>query len=185
MRKPRKPTEEERRLWHHIIRDVAPLRPRPEEAAPPAPAAEPSKGGPTIPEPPPVPDERRPAASPARTRYLRPGDLAAIDGHRADKLRRGKAPIEGRLDLHGMRRDEAHDALVGFLSSAYQAGRRNLLVITGKGTFGTGPGVLRGEVPRWLNEAPLRQIVLAYTEAHPRSGGAGALYIALRRRRDE
>lgn len=183
MRKPRKPTDEERRLWHIVTRDVAPLRPLPEEP-PPAPSAEPPQPIPVAIPPAPAPEERRPPAPPARSRYLRPGDLAGIDGHRADKLRRGKTPIEGRLDLHGMRRDEAHDALIGFLSSAYRSGRRNLLVITGKGTFGNGVGVLRGEVPRWLNEAPLRPIVLAYAEAHPREGGAGALYVALRRRRD-
>lgn len=185
MRKPRKPTDEDRRLWHLVTRDITPLRPQ--ETPPPPPEQPPPTTATTPATSPPVaaaPQLRRTPDPAPQPTYLRPGDLGGLDGHRVEKLRRGKAPIEGRLDLHGMRRDAAHDALVAFLSTAYRGGRRNVLVITGKGSFGTGPSVLRAEVPRWLNEAPLRQMVIAYTEAHPRAGGAGALFVALRRRRD-
>jgi len=58
-----------------------------------------------------------------------------------------------------------------------------VLVITGKGGRTSGDGVLRAAVPRWLNEAPNRTRLLAFTPAQPKHGGAGALYLLLRRRR--
>ncbi|WP_238578657.1 Smr/MutS family protein, partial [Inquilinus limosus] len=126
----------------------------------------------------------KPPMAPASPKRLRSGDLTGIDGHRADRLRRGKEGIEGRLDLHGMRQIEAHDALIGFVAAAQRAGKKTLLVITGKGSFSNGDSVLRQNVPVWLNEAPLRGKILAITPAHPRDGGSGALYIVLKRRRE-
>ena len=184
MAKTRKPSEEERRLWRLVMQDVVPLRPRdpvpppPPEPAPPPPPARPAPPGQRPAAAP------RPPAPPAGPKRLRSGDLTGIDGHRADRLRRGKEAIEGRLDLHGMRQVEAHDALIGFIASAHRAGKKTLLVITGKGSFSNGDSVLRANVPLWLNEAPLRDKILAITPAHPRDGGSGALYIVLKRRRE-
>jgi DNA-nicking Smr family endonuclease len=76
-----------------------------------------------------------------------------------------------------MTQAEAHRALDEFLALADAAGQRCVLVITGKG------GVLRAGVPRWINEQPSRSRVLAVMPAQPKDGGAGALYILLRRRR--
>jgi DNA-nicking Smr family endonuclease len=66
-----------------------------------------------------------------------------------------------------------------------------VLIITGQGLRGQGagdsgdrPGVLKAMTPRWLNEAPNRARVLAFTQAQPRHGGAGALYVLIRRRRE-
>jgi DNA-nicking Smr family endonuclease len=182
MARPRKPSEEERRLWRLVMQDVVPLRPL---ASPPPPA-------PDAPPPPPrpAPPSQRPAAAPRPTlatppaKRLHSGDLTGIDGHRADRLRRGKQEIEGRLDLHGMRQIEAHDALIGFIASAQRAGKKTLLVITGKGSFSNGESVLRSNVPVWLNEPPLRSKIVAITPAHPRDGGSGALYVILKRRRE-
>ncbi|HEX7970035.1 MAG TPA: Smr/MutS family protein, partial [Stellaceae bacterium] len=100
----------------------------------------------------------------------------------AERLRRGELGIEARLDLHGMTQEEAHRALDDFLACAQHAGRRCVLVITGKGGAGRG-GILRSAVPRWLNEAPNRARLLAFAAAQPKHGGAGALYLLLRRRR--
>jgi len=91
-------------------------------------------------------------------------------------------PIEARLDLHGMTQDEAHRALDRFIPAMREDGRRAVLIITGKGTR-EGGGVLRQAVPRWLDEARLRPHVLAIEEARPQHGGAGALYVLLRRKR--
>lgn len=187
MAKTRKPSEEERRLWRLVMQDVVPLRPR-DPASPPPP--EPPPPPPSGPSPRPAPSGQKPAAAPkpplppAAPKRLRPGDLTGIDGHRADRLRRGKEGIEGRLDLHGMRQVEAHDALIGFVASAHRAGKKTLLVITGKGSFSNGDSVLRAKVPLWLNEPPLREKVVAISPAHPRDGGSGALYIVLKRRRE-
>jgi DNA-nicking Smr family endonuclease len=60
---------------------------------------------------------------------------------------------------------------------------RTVLVITGKGGFGDARGVLREAVPRWLNEGDLRPRVLSCAWAQPKHGGAGALYVLLRRQR--
>jgi len=85
-----------------------------------------------------------------------------------------------------MTQDEAHRALAGFVRSARVDGKRCVLVITGrgapKGPYGGG-GVLRAALPRWLDEPEFRPHVLAISTAQPRDGGAGALYVMLRRTR--
>jgi DNA-nicking Smr family endonuclease len=106
-----------------------------------------------------------------------------LDRRTAERLRRGALAIEARLDLHGMTQEEAHRALDAFLARAAQAGKRSVLVITGKGGRSSGDGVLRAAVPRWLNEAPNRGRLLAFAPAQPQHGGAGALYLLLKRRR--
>lgn len=91
--------------------------------------------------------------------------------------------IEARLDLHGLSREAARERLQAFLQSCYEKGLRHVLVITGKGGRDGAPGILRQNVPEWLEEAPLRPIVLRYEFARRRHGGEGALYILLRRKR--
>jgi DNA-nicking Smr family endonuclease len=146
------------------MRDVARLDPA---APPPAPAAAP-------------PPRQR--ASPRAPGTVAGRAAAGLDRRSAEKLRRGELRLEARLDLHGMTQDEAHRALAAFLVRAQEAGKRCVLVITGKGDGERG-GVLRAAVPRWLGEAPHRGRVLATAPAQPRDGGAGALYVLLRRRR--
>ncbi|MET1026053.1 MAG: Smr/MutS family protein, partial [Dongiaceae bacterium] len=90
---------------------------------------------------------------------------------------------------HGRTQAEAHDALHGFILRAHQAGKRCLLVITGKGGVKTigeqrTRGVLREAVPRWLNEPGLRRHILAFEHARPQHGGEGALYVLLKRDRE-
>jgi DNA-nicking Smr family endonuclease len=106
-----------------------------------------------------------------------------VDRATAERLKRGLRPIEARLDLHGLTQAEAHRALIEFVEGCYGRGRRCLLVITGRGLGPEGSGVLKTAVPRWLAESSLRRRVLAVAAAQPRHGGAGALYILLRRRR--
>jgi DNA-nicking Smr family endonuclease len=105
--------------------------------------------------------------------------FAGIDRANAERLKRGQHRIEARLDLHGMTQAEAHRALGNFVRASRSAGRRCVLVITGRGSVGG--GVLRAAVPRWLAEAELRPHLLAVATAQPRDGGAGALYVMLRR----
>lgn len=119
-----------------------------------------------------------------------------IDRRTADRLRRGQMPIEGVLDLHGLRQAEAQQQLIRFLQSGHHAGRRCVLVITGKGGrnhdnanehvndhFSDMGGVLRRMLPLWLDMNPLRPIILDYAQARPKDGGGGAFYILLRRQR--
>ncbi|MFC3613459.1 Smr/MutS family protein [Lutimaribacter marinistellae] len=105
------------------------------------------------------------------------------------RMTRGKMKPEGRLDLHGMRVDAAHPALIRFILSAQASGKRLVLVITGKGKDRDEPGpiptprgVLRNQVPQWLSMPPLSQAVLQIAPAHLSHGGGGAYYVYLRRR---
>jgi DNA-nicking Smr family endonuclease len=177
----RHPKSEERALWRAAMRGVAPLLKRLAAAGTEPPAAA---------EPPPKPAKTKiarratPRPPAATLPDLAPGMTPGVDRRSAERLRRGERRIDGRLDLHGMTQDEAHRALNGFLDRADHSGWRCVLVITGKGRPGSSAGgVLRSAVPRWLNEAPNRARLLAFTAAQPKDGGAGALYLLLRRKR--
>lgn len=127
-----------------------------------------------------------PVPAPPSPPVLDPSGSAGIDRRTDDRLRRGRLDIEARIDLHGMTQTQAHSALSSFIKAGWHGHRRTVLVITGKGSgpAGRGAGVLRSAVPRWLNEPPLRQMVVAIRPAQPRHGGEGALYVLLKRRRD-
>jgi DNA-nicking Smr family endonuclease len=93
------------------------------------------------------------------------------------KLRKGHWAIQGELDLHGLRRDEARDALSTFIQQAHQHSRRCLRVVHGKGLGSPGrEPVLKAKVHRWLAQ---RQEVIAFTQASGPQGGAGALIVLL------
>lgn len=114
---------------------------------------------------------------------LRSGEAAGLDRRTMDRLRRGQIRVEGRLDLHGHTQDEAQSALVDFLRRAQGSGKRCVIVITGRGRMGQGGGVLRSQTPRWLNLPSLRPLVLGFAAAQPKDGGAGALYVLLRKKK--
>ena len=113
---------------------------------------------------------------------LRDGGSVGLDRAKAERLRRGKMPIEGTLDLHGLTQDQAQARLEQFILAAAAAGKRNLLIITGKGLSSGGRGVLRARVPEWLGQGALGRYVLAFSYAQKRDGEQGALYVLLRRR---
>ena len=105
---------------------------------------------------------------------------AGLDDKRWRALRRGKTKPERTLDLHGRRAQEAHDAVRGFLHDAFADGLRCVAVITGRGSSPEG-GVLRRELPHWLNAPDLRRMLLA--AAHPHAANTGAVHLMLRRRK--
>jgi DNA-nicking Smr family endonuclease len=173
----RHPSREDRALWRKTVRDVKPLAP-----AGPAHASE--EETPEIePTRPPGRLPPAPAKRGASLPSLAPGKSPGVDRRTAERFRRGQLAVEARLDLHGLTQEEAHRALVSFVHQAHASGLRTVLVITGKGGFGDARGVLREAVPRWLNEGDLRPRVLSCAWAQPKHGGAGALYVLLRRRR--
>ncbi len=93
------------------------------------------------------------------------------------KLRRGGWSLQAQLDLHGLRRDEAREALGQFLARCSLQGLRCVRVVHGKGHGSPGrEGVLRVKVRRWLVQ---REEVLAFVQARPAEGGAGALVVLL------
>jgi DNA-nicking Smr family endonuclease len=93
------------------------------------------------------------------------------------KLRRGAWIVQAQLDLHGMRREEAREALAEFIRESVKRGLRCLRVIHGKGlgSIGREP-VLKGKVRAWLVQ---KQEVIAFCQARPHDGGAGAVLVLL------
>ena len=182
--RPRRPlSAEERRLWAEIARSVRPLDGRSAVESPAAPLAA---------EPPPSVAGRtdkpvRPKlAPPPKPPAPRLPPLAPIERRTARALARGQQSAAAVLDLHGLTQAEAHPRLIGFLRRAQSAGQGLVLVVTGRGA--SGPewgerGVLRRTVPHWLRLPELRPLVLGFEEAGTRQGGAGALYVRLRRAR--
>jgi DNA-nicking Smr family endonuclease len=93
------------------------------------------------------------------------------------RLRKGQWAIQDQLDLHGLRRDEAREALVAFVRNADQRGLRCLRVIHGKGHGSPGrEPVLKSKVHRWLAQ---RHEVVAFAQATGPQGGAGAVIVLL------
>jgi DNA-nicking Smr family endonuclease len=174
-------SEEERLLWESVARQVKPLRKK-KRAGKAAMAA--------TPEHPPA----RPVASPRPVPSVQPPKpsrppappLAPLGRRERSKLSRGRNEIDARLDLHGMTQSRAHRMLFGFLQQAHHDGHTFVLVITGKGKVGGSEaerGVLRRQVPQWLSLPEFRSLVVGFEEAHIGHGGAGALYVRVRRAR--
>ncbi|MCS6921673.1 MAG: Smr/MutS family protein [Elioraea sp.] len=176
-RRRREVTAEEEALWRAFVARAGITPMRPEEAATADPLAQ------RLSEPPPAPSVPPP---PAPRPIARPPDLsptvmpAGLDRRRWDDLRRGRLRPERTLDLHGKRAAEAHAEVRAFVLAAHAAGLRCVAIVTGKGA-GEAGGVLRRELPHWLNAPELRGLILAL--AHPQGGNVGAVHVLLRRRR--
>jgi DNA-nicking Smr family endonuclease len=172
---------EERALWRKVVASVRPL----DGVAPPGdddgPAAISSAGpAPAAPRrsaPPPAPPARQPA---------RPG--TTLDAGWDRRLSRGLVAPDLVVDLHGHSLAGAHDRLDRGLAEAVGSGARLLLLVTGKPPVRDRQpvvrGVIRAAVGDWLAGSRHAGDIAAIRNAHPRHGGAGALYIVLRRRRE-
>jgi len=202
-RRTRRATEQELALWRAVNSDTVLSRvqkhvtppdnpdgaPGPLPRIEPMPVSEPT--GPFARPPPPV--LTRFTSKPRDVEPLR--DITpGLDRQTARSLRRGERRPDARLDLHGMTADRAHSALNRFILDARTRGHRCVLVITGKGRRYTAPsesgfsmehseGVLRRDVPRWLNQPPLSSATVGIYQAHRKHGGEGALYVYLRKMR--
>ena len=172
--------ERQRRLFADSVGPVTPLPPH-------------GRSLPTLPRPEPLPRQReldeQAALQEAMSDEVDIETLLLTDDglsfHRpgvgpdvVTRLRRGHWSIQGELDLHGMRRDEAREQLAAFLREAARRGWRCLRVVHGKGHGSPGrQPVLKAKVQRWLGQ---RAEVLAFTQASGPMGGAGALIVLLR-----
>lgn len=110
------------------------------------------------------------------------GDFHAMDKKTGERFKAGAMSIDARLDLHGYTLDKAFDVLKNFIHDQSRRNARCLLVITGKGGL-LGRGVLKAEMPVWMNSGEIRSLILSYTTAQPKDGGNGAFYILLKRNR--
>ena len=182
-RKKRVLTQEDKELWDAVRHTVTPLRaerrplassPLSEPPVELSPRAEPLR-----------PKHPAPEASPPRAQARTPKPPVPFDTSLSRKLKRGTEEPVSRIDLHGFRQEEAHRALMAFLSDAQARGARVVLVITGKGgRAGTEErGVLRRAVPQWLGSAEFRPLVVSLAVAHLSHGGDGAHYVHIRRRK--
>lgn len=187
----RLPSREELALWRHATADVRPREEKapvpgdpaqtasvPVLAEPKAEASSSSRVGPALP----APNEQRRSSPPA----LAP--LAPLEQRLKRRLTSGKAQVDDVLDLHGLTQAQAHRRLNHFLWRSAENGAKLVLIITGKGAaittdenHATERGVLRRNTPHWLRSPELRAIVLSVEEAGRPHGGAGALYVRLRR----
>jgi len=146
-------TDHDRRAWADYVQRVAPL------------------SGVSVPDPPPPQDV---ATAPLEI-GASPG---GVDRNTWMRFRGGKLPPQRTLDLHGRTVQHAHAELHAFLGSAMAERLRCVEIITGRGSGERG-GVLRREVPLWLNDAALRPVILAASHPHP--ANQGAIRILLRR----
>ena len=174
---------DEQRLWREIARSATPLKGKA------LPADEPDWA--TLPVSPVSPAPQAPlvsgailAAVPAvpASRHPAPPPLHPIERPVRRKIGRGRIALNDRIDLHGMRQDAAHDALLGFLRYAQGSGFRHVLVITGRGASLGSEGVLKRALPHWLATVPFRALVAGFEPAERAHGGSGAFYLRVRRR---
>lgn len=196
MRPPRGLTPQEAELWTRVARTVKPMHPRarpaPPKAAPEAPSASP-------PPPPPPPPRPRPKpralpAAPVAPSPPRPADPRTLDRHGLDgswdkRLAKSGAAPDFTLDLHGHSLDAAHARLDHGLALAIAQHARVVLVITGlprpteAADRGGKRGAIRAKLLDWLAAGPHASRIAAVRGAHRRHGGAGAVYVILKRPR--
>jgi DNA-nicking Smr family endonuclease len=172
----RRLSDDERALWRGYARGVRPLR----RGADLEVDATPNQAAQRMQPPPQSIRKERPAAKQAPA-------LSQFDRRLRQRVARGQADIDVRLDLHGMTQTQAHATLLRFLMQAQALDAKIALVVTGKG--GVGPtaatgerGVLRRQVPLWLSLPEFRRFIVSFEQAHGSHGGEGALYLRLRRR---
>ena len=186
----RRLSSEEIELWRLVTKGV---HKRADIALPEAPAS------PAMPSPKAVAAERilRPqqptAASytpPVSQQKLPAPSLAPLERRLKQRLLRGRTSVDQVLDLHGLYQAAAHHRLLHFLANAQAGGARLVLVITGKGRsssaeveYGFEPeeGVLRRQVPHWLHSPDMRRLIIGFEQAGQPHGGAGALYVRIRK----
>ena len=177
---------EERALWRRVTADVRRLEreaKQPDETPPapppsPPPPSQKAKAKPR-PQPAQAPDLRKPppAAAPADT----------LDGGWDRRLKRGIISPDRSIDLHGHTLAGAHDALEAALDRAVAEEVRVLLVVTGRPPRPGAErrGLIRAAIGDWLAHSRHASRIAAVRNAHPRHGGAGALYLVLRRKRED
>lgn len=178
-RKRRDLSDDEKNLWNHVTRKVTPLK---GEKKPIARLSSKRVAPVRVPTSQELPFSQSPREPSIHK------DLSSST-HRIRRVR--QIDIQARLDLHGYTREQARKRLGQFLARCQGCGYLWVLVITGKGRrnlrsqepYPTPPrAILRDLVPQWLEEADFRPIVSAYADAKPPDGGAGALYIRLKRK---
>jgi DNA-nicking Smr family endonuclease len=117
------------------------------------------------------------------TEYIE-GAVVGLDPRVVRRLRKGEFVAQSHLDLHGLVTAEARVAVDQFLAHAFRQGYRCVLIVHGRGLNSVDhTPVLKKHVASWLSHGSHARVVLAFTSARPCDGGAGAVYVLLRRQR--
>ena len=172
-------------LWASAVAGVERLEPGPGQAGPPPPAPPPDAFW--------HPDLDALRALEALVSGDAPFDLSdsdefiegrvpGLDANIVGRLRRGEFAIQDHIDLHGMTREEAKSTVDAFLKKARGTGKRCVLLVHGRGIHSKDQmPILKDALKQWLATARFGRHVLAFATARPVDGGAGALYVLLRR----
>jgi len=170
---------EERALWRRVTADIRVTGGGLKDPSPPAAISPAHKLAPVSPKT--LPSER-PATSHVRTQF------ATLDGKWDRDLKAGRVVPDRIVDLHGLTLAQAHDRVIFALEGALAAGDRLVVIVTGRPPApGTSRldrplrGIIRASITDWLHGAPFAGRIAAIRPAHARHGGAGALYVVLRR----
>jgi DNA-nicking Smr family endonuclease len=102
----------------------------------------------------------------------------SVSSQRFKELKKGEIRWEARLDLHGLKSENARESLCQFIQTQAQQNKRGLLIIHGKGGYLGEPPVIKNLLNRWL---PQLDEVLAFHSALPKDGGNGAVYVLLKK----
>lgn len=177
----RRLSADEAALWQRVIASVRPAAPRAPAPVPAAPEPAPLVRAPKSPRvaPPPAPPRAKPAP---------PVPGTTLDGQWDRKLAGGRIDPDVTVDLHGHTLDTAYSRLDAALADAIARGDRVLLLVTGRPPRAESErpharGRIRAAVGDWIAASRHAARIAAVRPAHPRHGGAGALYIILRRPR--
>jgi DNA-nicking Smr family endonuclease len=183
---------DEEALWKRVTATIRPIARR----TPKSPSITTAEAG-VAPAPPPVTARKGrvpPLRVPAATPVTQQRPLAdSLDGGWDRRLRRGATQPDWTVDLHGHSLDSARSMLDRVLDQAIAEGIRVVLVITGKpprdddrgGDGRPRRGLIRASIGQWLQSSRHAARIAAVRNAHPRHGGAGALYVILRRDRSD
>ncbi len=110
------------------------------------------------------------------------GCMEGLDRRILRKLKRGDFSHRSHLDLHGMQREEARKAVEQFLTEKRTAGHRCVLIVHGRGHNSKDQiPILKGLLQHWMERGRISKSVLAFCTARPNDGGAGAMYVLLRK----
>ncbi|MEP7349441.1 MAG: Smr/MutS family protein [Sphingorhabdus sp.] len=181
---PRRLNEQEKALWGRVIASVQPMhvaKPKVEVKEPPKPPRAPAQAGVLAVKAPIVPSKRPPlqeyklAKTPANN----------LDGHWDRRIDKGAIIPDVSVDLHGSGLSGAYARLDGALEQAIAQKMKVVLLVTGKArthnrATGEGRGAIASVVRDWLAASRHSASIAAVRAAHPRHGGAGALYIILK-----
>lgn len=112
------------------------------------------------------------------------GMRVGLDPRLVTRLRRGEFSVQAHIDLHGLYQADAKEKLTQFIVESVQKGLRAVLVVHGRGLRSPGgQAVLKHAAAQWLSHGVMGGYVLAFTTAQAYDGGAGAMWVLLRRER--